>query len=635
MTNELQEAGYLRDYLRLQGYHEESNKLRNAINSQKRREKKRYYQDLLSTKNNPKVVWKAINKLTNKDTPSKCGNIKDISAEELNNHFTTIADTLITTDQSKSNDLEALKTFCQNKSITSDLNIPFMTVFEVYHYLTHLKDSKARGLDGLDSTILKLSAPVITKLSAPAITDTLTYVYNNCLDKSYFPNALKKAKVIPVHKSGSTSNPTNYRPISILSVLSKPLEKHINKHTIKHLDDNKLLHSNQSGFRKGHSCHTSLISLVDQWLKNINDNKYCGVLFIDFKKAFDVIDHDLLIRKLSLYRFSVSTLKFINSYLTNRQQCVIANTTTSALKTLKYGVPQGSVLGPLLFTLYINDLPLHIQADSELFADDTTIHTSNVSIKQLIPSLQESAYTLNKWTEQNHMAIHPQKTKFMLITTRQKRQNLRLKLPPININNQIIDEVNDHKVLGVTVDNNLSWSEHVSVLSKNISQKVYQLSKIKHYLDLHSRKLFFLAYIQSSIDYASTIWGSASAKTIKPLLSLHKRALKFVLNKTNSLTNVDYKQSNILPLDKRLVYNKGVMMHRIMTGQAPPSLIHTFSTNGNRNARKLNIPLPRIDLYKSSLTYSGSLLWNLLPMSIKQLQNDKTFKTHYFKNLFQ
>eukprot|EP00745_Piridium_sociabile_P034328 TRINITY_DN58_c0_g2_i8.p1 TRINITY_DN58_c0_g2~~TRINITY_DN58_c0_g2_i8.p1 ORF type:complete len:234 (+),score=14.11 TRINITY_DN58_c0_g2_i8:324-1025(+) len=233
------------------------------------------------------------------------------------------------------------------------------------------------------------------------------------------------------------------------------------------------------------------------------------------------------------------------------------------------------------------------------------------------------------------MAIHPQKTKFMLITTRQKRQNLRLKLPPININNQIIDEVNDHKVLGVTVDNNLSWSEHVSVLSKNISQKVYQLSKIKHYLDLHSRKLFFLAYIQSSIDYASTIWGSASANTIKPLLSLHKRALKFVLNKTTSLTNVDYKQSNILPLDKRLVYNKGVMMHKIMTGQAPPSLIHTFSTNENRNARKLNIPLPRIDLYKSSLAYSGSLLWNLLPMSIKQQQNDKTFKTHYFKNLFQ
>jgi hypothetical protein len=172
----------------------------------------------------------------------------------------------------------------------------------------------------------------------------------------------------------------------------------------------------------------------------------------------------------------------------------------------------------------------------------------------------------------------------MLITTRQKRQNLQLKLPPININNQIIDEVNDHKVLGVTVDNNMSWSEHVSVLSKNISQKVYQLSKIKHYLDLHSRRKKIQAYIQSSIDYASTIWGSASANTIKPLLSLHKRALKFVLNKTTSLTNVDYKQSNILPLDKRLVYNKGVMMHRIMTGHAPPSLIHTFSTNENRNA---------------------------------------------------
>jgi hypothetical protein len=120
------------------------------------------------------------------------------------------------------------------------------------------------------------------------------------------------------------------------------------------------------------------------------------------------------------------------------------------------------------------------------------------------------------------MATHPpKKNKFMPITTRPKRQNLRLKLPPIHINNQTIDEVNDHKVLGVTVDNNLSWSEHVSVPSKNISRKVYQLSKFKHYFDLHSRNLFYLAYIQSSIDYASTIWGSASASTIKPLLTAY------------------------------------------------------------------------------------------------------------------
>jgi exonuclease III len=596
MTKELQEAGYLRDYLKQHGYHEESNKLRNAINSQKRREKKKYYKDLLSTKSNPKTVWKAINKLTNKSASTKSGVIKDISAQELNNHFTTIADTLITTDQSKSNDLEALTAFCSNKNITSDLNIPFMTVFEVYHYLTHLKESKARGLDGLDTEILKLSAPTIT--------DTLTYIYNICLEKGYFPNALKKAKIIPIHKSGNTSDPTNYRPISILSVLSKPLEKHIHKHTLKHVDDNKLMLSNQSGFRKGHSCHTSLISLVDQLLKNINHNEYCGVLFIDFKKAFDVIDHDLLIRKLSRYGFSMHTLNLIHSYLTNRQQCVTTSTSTSDLKTLKYGVPQGSVLGPLLFTLYINDLPLYIQADIEMFADDTTIHTSNVNLKQLMPSLQQSANTLMKWTELNHMAIHPQKTKFMLITTRQKRQNLPLKLPSIKINNQIIEEVDSHKILGITVDNNLSWSEHMTVLCKNISQKVYQLSQIKYFLDPYSKKLFFLAYIQSSIDYASTIWDSASANTLKPLLSLHKRAIKIILNKSESLTNFDFKQSNILPLDKRLNYNKGVMMHKIMKGNAPPSLTNTFSANENRDISKLYIPLPRIDLYKSSLAYS-------------------------------
>ena len=158
----------------------------------------------------------------------------------------------------------------------SKFDIPLMTVTGVYNALKYLKQSGTRDLDGLDTNILRLAAPLIT--------NTLTYVFNLCIMKSTFPTAFKMAKVIPLYKSGDSANPSNYRPISIVSVISKPLEKHINKHLLMHLDKCNLLHPNQSGFRKKHSCQIALSSLVDEWLTNINNNEFNGVMFIDLKK---------------------------------------------------------------------------------------------------------------------------------------------------------------------------------------------------------------------------------------------------------------------------------------------------------------------------------------------------------------
>ena len=236
--------------------------------------------------------------------------------------------------------------------------------------------------------------------------------------KSTFPTAFKMAKVIPLYKSGDSANPSNYRPISIVSVLSKPLEKHINKHLLMHLDKYNLLHPNQSGFRRKRSCQTALTNLVDQWLTNIGNDEFSGVIFIDFKKAFDVIDHSLLLRKLALYGMSDCAMELFRSYLNNRQQCVNVDTRKSSLSTLMYGIPQGSVLGPILFSLYTNDLPLYIKALCELFADDTSLHNHHTDLNILHTSLQNCIDKLIDWTEMNHMVLHPDKTKFMLITTR-------------------------------------------------------------------------------------------------------------------------------------------------------------------------------------------------------------------------
>ena len=284
-TKKPQEAIYLRDFLKKHGQYEESNQLRNAINSQKRAAKKKYIQDLISDKNNSKSTWSAIHQLTNKASFTKQQVNFSISVEQLNGHFSTVAEKIITKNSTSNNTLDKLQEFCQSRNIQSKLVIPLLTVTDVYNALKHLKQSGTRDLDGLDTIILKLAALLIA--------DTLTYVYNLCIIKNTFPRALKKAKVTPVCKSDNSADPSNYRPISIVSVLSKPLEKHINKHL--HLNSYNLLHPSQSGFRKKHSCQTALTSLVEQWLININNNGFNGAILVDFKKAFDVIGHDLLL----------------------------------------------------------------------------------------------------------------------------------------------------------------------------------------------------------------------------------------------------------------------------------------------------------------------------------------------------
>ena len=219
-----------------------------------------------------------------------------------------------------------------------------------------------------------------------------------------------------------------------------------------------------------------------------------------------------------------------------------------------------------------------------------------------------------------------------VVTTRQKRQNLLPNLPPLTIKSDIIQEVQNHKVLGIIIDNNFSWTPHMNTLCKKISTKVFQLSRLKHFVNFRVRKLFFTSHIQSLIDYGSTLWDSASQNTLKPLHSLHRRALKLILLKQSSLDKDDYNKLNVLPLHTRLKYNKGILMKKIMVGNAPASLSRLFPINPTRDQIKINIPTPRIDLFKTSLTFSGASLWNSLPYSLK-IQSSKLFKKRYLSYL--
>ena len=627
LTQEILQAMNERDHFKKAGLEEEYKKKRNIVKYMIRKSKRCLFRKLVQDKSNGRLIWTAIRQLTEPCTSSKeC----PIPVDVVNNHFANIGGKLIGNDsKSSSFDSTILEKFCNKKVNKMTFSIPLLSINEVLSYLLSLKNKNSCGFDGI--------SPKILKLSAPYIADSLTYLYNLCLSKHYFPKLFKHAKVIPLHKKGDTNDVNNYRPISLLSSISKPLERHVHHHLSFFVESNKLLHVHQSGFRKHHSCETALCRIVDSWLHEINSSKAVGVIFIDLTKAFDLINHKILIQKLRLYGMDENTIMFFTSYLLHRTQSVYARGIISSEKCVPCGVPQGSILGPLLFSLYINDLPLSIQSVvCDLFADDTSLHYASHSIDEINHFLNKSMKSVEFWCETNDMLVHPDKTESMLLCTRQKRQTIKVTKLKLFYKNSIIKQVTKHKLLGVVIDENLLWQEHIHDLTKQISSYVFQLSQIKNFLDEHSRKVFYFAFIQARLDYCSVVWGKCAPSNLKPLNSLQKRALKLIGNVQlkDSPTDNIFKSLQILPLRLCFTYNILILMHKVVYEACPEYLKTMFSFQHQHESDRAVVPKPNIDLFKMSFSYSGSKEWNTLPATCRKIPVLSRFKTEIKLLLF-
>ena len=598
-------------------------KTKNQVSNMVDKAKEAYFEKLIQDRKDTATLWRAINAFTKKSN-NKANASTSISPEQFNQHFLSISERVLSPDQIKAgNDYvcpDNLVQFCKERVKDKDLNIPFLTVYEVGKLISSLGSKKSMGPENIPAYFLQLALPYIV--------EPLTYIYNLCIESNIFPAALKVAKVIPLPKASDKSNPDNFRPISLLPLLSKPLERHIQKHLYDYLDKNTLLHRTQSGFRPKHSCQTALISLCDSWLSSINKTQVVGTLFLDFRKAFDLVDHSILLQKLSLYLPSSPSVRLLQSFLENRFQFVKVNKNISSKEIVKSGVPQGSVLGPLLFLIYINDLPLNINPEltSTLFADDASIHTASDNMVDLNQDLQDGLDNVNDWCQKNCMSIHPDKTKCMVITTRQKHQREPLLLS-LSLGTQDIDQVSEHKVLGLTLDSELNWHSHLNSLAKRLSRNVYLLSRLKRFATKDALKLFFEAHINSFVNYVSTVWDSCSGEYMKRINSIHRRAIKLILPDQKLNTDEKFKALNILSLEKQLFYNKAVITHKIYHDKAPSYLSSLLKKAPTRyGSSKLILPLPRIDLFKSSISYSGSVIWNMLPNYLKTISSTPKFK---------
>ena len=367
---------------------------------------------------------------------------------------------------------------------TERLDFHCVNVQEVKDVLFSLDKSKSVGGD------IPLN---LFKTLSDEISGVLTTCFNQSLEDASFPGELKIADVIPAHKKGSKTEKENYRPISLLPPLSKVFEKLIEKQLNSFMENR--LSKYLCGFRKGHSTQHALLRLLNEWHKCLAGSGKVGAVLMDLSKAFDCLPHDLLIAKLSAYGLTKNSLKYIYSYLSNRKMRVRIGSTFSDWLEMLLGVPQGSVLGPLLFNIFLNDLFLcNVESEICNFADDNTIHACGFSVDVILNQLQNDAKELIQWCKVNEMAVNPEKFQVLFVGCGDNPILL-------DINGITIPSSLSVKLLGVTIDNQLNFSHHIKDMCSKANQKIGALLRIRQFLDEFQAYTLCESYILSCFRY--------------------------------------------------------------------------------------------------------------------------------------
>jgi len=633
------------------------------------KQKKQYFHtELLANKNNLKKSWQLLNEALNKKGANKKimnivlqGNLisnPQEMANSFNKFFTSIATDCVSNI---------------NPTLGND-DIPAAVPEHLRFHMSSFPLQQAELITAIDNLLPKTSLDLsnlsmfLLKKVIRIIEKPVLHIFNRSIVTGVVPSKLKIAKVVPVFKSGDSQDMNNYRPISLLSNFAKILEKIVYNRLVEFLCDKNIISPRQFGFRRGHSTVHPMSLLLNNIGAALNERKHSIVIFCDLKKAFDTCNIEILLDKLKRIGICGTELEWFKSYLSNRKQFVFINGAESELLDILIGVPQGSILGPILFLLYINDLPGASSLMSFLFADDTALFDSDSDVDALIARVNIEFKKICTFFRRNKLLLHPEKTKYIIFTNSPAVSQADYEVCIDNNNPSQIDAVNVYKLvrvknsdkvpaikyLGVYFDPNLSFKFHIDYINQKLSKALYGLRSVKNLLPEKSLLILYYSLFNSHLIYANEIWSSTADSNLKTLLIKQKQAIRIISKtKANAHTEPLFKSKNILPLFDLLKFCKLKFMFDVVHKISPIALHDTFIRNVDYRRAVLNdnnilyhplrndddffVPFSRLDQVSLFPNISIPKLWNDLPAELILIGNrihfQKELKKFYLSNL--
>ena len=490
-----------------------------------------------------------------------------------------------------------------------------VTVNEIHLQIQKLNTNKSSPLNSIPAKILKHNADIFAIL--------LQKIFNSNLAECYFPKELKAGEISSLFKSLDAFIKKNYRPITVLSSVSKiyerVLENQIKSHALSFLSP--LL----CGFREGYGTQHALLRLIETCKKTLDKGGFAGALLMDLSKAFDCLNHELLIAKLSAYGFSPNALRLVHSYLSERKQRVKINGSFSTWRETMIGVPQGSVLGPLLFNIYLNDLFMFVK-DAQIcnYADDTTIYACDSNIEGVIATLESDALKIAEWFPNNCMKLNEDKCHLMVFGDKSNDVS-------VNVGRITIKESTEEKLLGVILDKKLCFKQQIKSMCKKAGQKLHALSRISYFLDTDQLKRIMKTFILSQFNYCPLVWMSCDRTLNNKINRIHERALRIAYKDMTSDYDTMLLRDNAVRIHIRNLQLLMTEVYKTKWELNPSFMKQIFvekrSSYGLRGCHDLLLPQVRTTCNGlETISFRGCRLWQALPNDIKQSETLSSFK---------
>lgn len=569
---------------------------RRALRNAKKMKNEEYIEKSV---NKCKAAWSIISKIKGKSVQNN--GVSSIQPDDFNNFFLSSVEEIMSKVNISIN--SAVNFVEKMRPSASDMKLKCffseVTTQDVYNVIMSLKSSETRDVYGLTSVLLKY---VVDFIQEP-----LTFCINYCIAEGVFPPCLKLSRVVPVFKKGNVKEPCNYRPISCIPVLAKVLEKVIKIQVCEYFEKFNLFSSSQYGYRNGRCAIQAVDNLVTQLLDALEAKEEAQVTLCDLSKAFDCVQHHILLKKLEYYGLHDKELAMFNSYLTDRKQIVDVRGNLSKEVVINHGVPQGSILGPILFVIMINDFSSNLSCPTTIYADDTSLMNNHRDIFKLEEIADKALTDSISWFESNGLYLNNDKTQKLIVS-----------LKPTNL----VQESSHVQLLGITIDSKLSWHEHINKVCKKLSRVVYLLVNLKRQVTPKYLRMAYFAFFESVLRYGIIIWGNSTS--LQKVLLLQKKVVRILTN-SRALEHCKplFIVYNILTVVNLYILNVLIFVKNNLHLYNERNEIHCYNT---RSCRKLDLLSCRLSKTKNYHIAVGIRLFNRLPRSIQNLTVNKYCK---------